>query len=61
MNGQKLKQSLIVLYGERGWQAQAARALHVDVSSVRRWTSGQIPVPGPVIAAVECFLATPRV
>ena len=45
-----------MLYGERGWQARLAETLRSDVSSVRRWTSGQVPVPGPVQAAVWCFL-----
>lgn len=44
------------LYGERGWQEAMARDLCVDSSSVRRWTSGAIPVPGPVAAALKCWL-----
>jgi hypothetical protein len=56
MNGQQLKEALITLYGERGWQTKAARALGVDDSSIRRWIGGQIGVPGPVAAAVACFL-----
>lgn len=55
MSGQQLKEALIALYGKWGWQTRAAEALGVDASSIRRWTSGQIPVPGPVAAAVNCF------
>lgn len=55
----ELKGALIALYGKRGWQAKGAAALGVDASTVRRWTSGQIAVPGPVAAAVACFLAKP--
>lgn len=55
MSGQELKDAAIRLYGKHGWQSSLAAALHVDVSSVRRWTSGAVPVPGPVAAAVKCF------
>lgn len=55
MSGQELKEAAIRLYGAWGWQSRLAEALGVDVSSVRRWASGQIPVPGPAAAAVECF------
>lgn len=56
MSGKQLKRYAIALYGERGWQSKLAAALKVDVSSVRRWVSGVVPVPGPVAAAVECFM-----
>lgn len=56
MSGDELKQALVALYGGHGWQTRAATALNVDASSIRRWTSGQIPVPGPVEAAVKCFM-----
>jgi hypothetical protein len=55
MSGEELKQALVALYGGWGWQTKAAEALGVDASSIRRWTGGQIPVPGPVAAAVNCF------
>lgn len=54
MTGAELKAELASLYGY-GWQTKAAEALGVDASSIRRWASGQIPVPGPVDAAVRCF------
>lgn len=44
------------LYGKWGWQTRLAEALEVDYSTVRRWVSGAIPVPGPAAAAVRCFL-----
>ena len=56
MNGHQLKKAAILLYGERGWQVKLAEDLRRNVSSVRRWTSGQVPVPGPVQAAVWGFL-----
>ncbi|MEZ5858257.1 MAG: hypothetical protein R3D28_04525 [Geminicoccaceae bacterium] len=51
-----LKAALIRLFGRRGWQMTAAERLGVDVATVRRWTSGAVPVPGPVRAAVACWL-----
>jgi hypothetical protein len=44
------------LYGKWGWQTRLAEALKVDGSTVRRWVSGAVPIPGPVEAAVNCFL-----
>jgi len=52
MTGEELKLALVALFGGHGWQTRAAQALGTDTSSIRRWTSGQIPVPGPVAAAV---------
>ena len=45
----------IELYGEKGWQAFLANALGVDGSTVRRWVSGAVPIPGPAAAAIRCF------
>lgn len=47
------------LYGY-GWQTRLAEALGVDGSTVRRWVSGALPIPGPVSAAVRCFLDRER-
>lgn len=43
------------LYGGYGWQTRLAEELEVDGSTVRRWVSGAVPIPGPVAAAVRCF------
>ena len=56
MTPQELRDAGVKLYGEWGWQTRLAEALHVDGSTVRRWISGAVPIPGPVKAAVECFL-----
>lgn len=45
------------LYGAWGWQTKLAKALGVNGSTVRRWVSGAVPVPGPAEAAIKCFLA----
>jgi hypothetical protein len=56
MSAQDLKDARVQLYGGHGWQTRAAVALGVDASTIRRWTGGQITVPGPVEAAVNCFM-----
>lgn len=55
MTADELKTSAVRLYGSHGWQTKLAHALQVDTSSIRRWANGQIPVPGPVAAAIRCF------
>ncbi len=37
-------------------QAATAELLQVDVRTVRRWVSGERKVPGPAIAALECWV-----
>ena len=43
------------LYGPH-WRQPLARTLGVDIATLRRWTSGQIGVPGPVALAVRLML-----
>jgi hypothetical protein len=50
----------VELYGAWGWQTRMAEALSVDGSTVRRWVSGAVPIPGPTEAALTCFLARKR-
>ncbi len=56
MTPEALRQAAITLFGERGWMSRLAESLGVDRSSVSRWFAG-LPVPGPVAAAVEAWLA----
>jgi hypothetical protein len=49
-----LKALAVGWFGERGWQSRLAALLHVDRSTVTRWMQTGI-VPGPVIAAVDCW------
>ena len=56
MTAEELRRAAIVLFGERGWMSRLAEALGVDRSSVSRWFAG-LPVPGPVAAAVNAWLA----
>ena len=55
MDPETLRQSAILLFGERGWQSRLSEALGVDRASVSRWFHG-LPVPGPVAAAVRAWL-----
>jgi hypothetical protein len=57
MTPAELRKACVTLYGEKAGQTRLAEALEVDPSSVRRWISGAVPIPGPVAAAVKCFLA----
>jgi hypothetical protein len=45
----------IALYGKWGWQTRMAEALGIDASTVRRYVSGAVPIPGPIEAALRCF------
>lgn len=56
MKPEDLKAAAIQLHGPYGWQTLLAASLRVNVSTVRRWCAGQVPIPGPVEAAVACFL-----
>lgn len=55
MSPQELRDAGVALYGRWGWQTRLAEALGVDGSTVRRWVSGAVPVPGPAAAAIRAF------
>ena len=44
------------LFGDWGWQTRLAEMLEVDGSTVRRWVSGAVVVPGPVKVALRLML-----
>jgi hypothetical protein len=52
----ELRQAGIEIFGSRGWTSALASRLGIDRVSVWRYVSGQLPVPGPVAAAVQCWL-----
>jgi hypothetical protein len=60
MTRKQLAEVGVELYGERAWQTRMAEELGVDGSTVRRWVSGAVPIPQPVIAALNCFLDRKR-
>lgn len=55
MTGAQLKTALVKLYGRRGWQVRAAGVLDVDVATVRRWVSGERPVPEAIRLALKAL------
>lgn len=58
MTATELKQLAVSLNGKSyGAQLNLAGRLGVDVSTVRRWMVGTIPVPGPVEVAVKAMVA----
>lgn len=48
------------LFGAWGWQTRLAEALEVDGSTVRRWVSGAVSVPGPVKVALRLMMEQKR-
>ena len=44
------------LFGSWGWQTRLAEVLEVDGSTVRRWVSGAVSVPGPAKVALRLML-----
>lgn len=56
MTPSELRAAAIKIFGERGYSAALAKALGVDYSQVWRYLSGRTLAPGPVIAAVKCWL-----
>ena len=44
------------LYGKWGWQTNLARELKVDGSTVRRWLSGKVPIPGLAEVAITLLI-----
>lgn len=37
------------------WKKALAAKLQVNSSTVRRWLSGAVPIPGPAEAAIRCL------
>lgn len=56
MSPEELKAAAIKLFGERGWSSALATHLGVDRTQVWRYINGKTDVPGPVAAAVRCWL-----
>lgn len=44
MTPDKLREIGTALYGSWSWRAQMARALGVNVSTVRRWSTGELRI-----------------
>jgi hypothetical protein len=59
MTAEELRQAAIEIFGRRGWVTDLAACLRVDRSTVHRWLQG-VPIPGPVEAALKCWLVVFR-
>lgn len=55
VTGAELRAVLQTLWGDE-WRPKGASFLGVNVTSVTRWVTDEIPVPGPVEAAVKAQL-----
>jgi hypothetical protein len=56
MTGDDLKRAAIELYGESGWVSALATNLKIHRTQVWRYVNGRGQIPGPVEAAVTCWL-----
>ena len=56
MTPEELRDAGETLYGNWGWQTRMAETLKVDSSTVRRWLSGRVAIPGPAEVALELLL-----
>jgi len=62
MTAEEFRQLALKLFGpERGWQTKCAEALRTDPSSVSRYISGLVPIPGPVAVAMQGFAERERI
>lgn len=55
MTPEKFERAGKILFGP-AWKPRLANALKIDVTSVWRYASGQINVPGPVETAIRLML-----
>ena len=55
MTSDELKKAGERLYGPH-WRQPLAWALQVNIATLRRWTSAEVTVPGPVALAIQLLL-----
>ena len=56
MTPEQLRKTGEQLYGNWGWQTKMAEVLKVDSSTVRRWLSGKVAIPGPAEVALGLLI-----
>lgn len=59
MTGTEFSQRAAAALGGHGWKTLMAKALGKNQSTVRRWVSGEEPVPAYAVAALELLEAVP--
>ena len=60
MTADELQRAAVEIFGPRGWTSDLAAHLKIDRTTIYRYVQGQLPVPGPVEAAVSCWLVVFR-
>lgn len=55
MRPKELRQAAEYLHGP-GWRAALASQMNVHYSTVNRWASGEVPIPGPVAIALDLLV-----
>ncbi len=60
MTADALRDAAVEIFGRRGWTTDLAACLGVDRATIYRYVQAQLPVPGPVEAAVTCWLSVFR-
>lgn len=56
MTPDELREAGERLYGTWGWQTKLAHELQVDGSTVRRWLSGKVVIPGMAAVAINLLV-----
>ena len=57
MTNEEFRQAALAVFGEGyGWQTRISEAIGVDRATISRYIAGQLPIPGPVRAAMRTWL-----
>lgn len=59
MTKEELAQLGEARYGQNVWKARLARELDVNERTVRRWSTGETPIPGPMAKLIRMLCEQP--